>query len=89
MDSETVILHKSFPNPQKEPMSLTDLISIYPPMKATNFFGLQAFYAQPDPDIVTSAPGYTVLNSKQQVSRWILLIRFFNQNRCIEAFHSR
>jgi hypothetical protein len=65
MDSETVILHKSFPNPQKEPMSLTDLISIYPPMKATNFFGLQAFYAQPDPDIVTSAPGYTVLTTKQ------------------------
>jgi hypothetical protein len=65
MDSETVILHKSFPNPQKQPMSLTDLISIYPPMKATNFFGLQAFYAQPDPDIVTSAPGYTFSNSKQ------------------------
>ncbi len=65
MDSETVILHKSFPNPQNKPMSLTDLISIYPPMKATNFFGLQAFYAQPDPDIVTSAPGYTVSNSKQ------------------------
>ncbi len=64
MDSETVILHKSFPIPQKEPMSLTDLISIYPPMKATNFFGLQA-YAQPDADIVTSAPGYTVLTTKQ------------------------
>ncbi len=65
MDSETVILHKSFPNPQKEPMSLTDLISIYPPMKATNFFGLQVFYAQPDPDIVTSAPGYTISATKQ------------------------
>ncbi len=65
MDSKTVILHKSFPNPQKEPMSLIDLISIYPPMKATNFFGLQAFYAQPDPDIVTSAPGYTVSTTKQ------------------------
>jgi hypothetical protein len=34
-------------------------------MKATNFFGLQVFYAQPDPDIVTSAPGYTSSNSKQ------------------------
>ncbi len=65
MDSKTVILHKSFPNPQNEPMSLTDLISINPPMKATNFFGLQAFYRQPDPDIVTSAPGYTVSATKQ------------------------
>ncbi len=65
MDSETVILHKSFPIPHKEPMSLTDLISIYPPMKATNFFGLQAFYAQPDADIVTSAPVCTVLTTKQ------------------------
>ncbi len=65
MDSETVILHKPFPVPSEVPMSLTDLISIYPPMKATNFFGLQAFYAQPDADIVTSASGYTVLTTKQ------------------------
>ncbi len=61
-----VILHKSFPAPQKEPMSLTDLISIYPPMKATNFFGLQTFSPQPDPDIITSAPGYSVLTAKQR-----------------------
>jgi hypothetical protein len=35
-------------------------------MKATNFFGLQTFYAQPDLDIITSATGYSVLTAKQR-----------------------
>ncbi len=65
-------------------------------MKATNFFGLQTFSPQPDPDIVKSAPGYSVLTAKQRgipilsegplggTSNKILL-----PNQCIEAFHNQ